>query len=214
MNAGELAHAEAEAGWIAHQFSGAALLGEAATPDAVRAALSGQRVIHFSCHGHFRRREPMASGLALAGGELTAAEVLRSVRLEAEVVTLSACDTGLNRLTPGDELLGLTRAFLGAGARSLLVALWPIHEVPTRLFMERFYEAWLAGAARARAVAEAQRYVRSIDQETLRSRLAEYGLSLSEVNDLLDLFETMLPGRQPFDHPYYWGAVLLIGDPG
>jgi len=214
VNAGELAHAEAEAGWIAHQFSGAALLGEAATPDAVRAALSGQRVIHFSCHGHFRRREPMASGLALAGGELTAAEVLRSVRLEAEVVTLSACDTGLNRLTPGDELLGLTRAFLGAGARSLLVALWPIHEVPTRLFMERFYEAWLAGAARARAVAEAQLYVRSIDQETLRSRLAEYGLSLSEVNDLLDLFETMLPGRQPFDHPYYWGAVLLIGDPG
>ncbi|MFQ5340107.1 MAG: CHAT domain-containing protein [Anaerolineae bacterium] len=230
VNSDGLAHAEAEAGWIARQLSGTALLGEAATPDAVRAALSRHGVIHFSCHGHFRRREPMASGLALApstgrrgepvepsgrrGGELTAAEVLRSVRLEADVVTLSACDTGLNRLTPGDELLGLTRAFLGAGARSLLVALWPVHEVPTRLFMERFYEAWLAGASRARAVAEAQRYVRSIDTETLRSRLAEYGLSLSEANDLLGLFETMLPGRQPFDHPYYWGAFLLIGDPG
>ena len=225
-----LAHAEAEAAWIARQLSGTAtsttlstsLLGEAATPDAVCDALSGHnpstgsghRVIHFSCHGRFRRREPMSSGLALAGGELTAAEVLQSVRLGADIVTLSACDTGLNRLTHGDELLGLTRAFLGAGARSLLVALWPVHEIPTRLFMEHFYATWMGGASRAAALAEAQRYVRSMDAEALHARLADYGLSPSEITDLLDLFETMLPGRRPFDHPYYWGAFLLIGAPG
>ncbi|MFQ5857771.1 MAG: CHAT domain-containing protein [Anaerolineae bacterium] len=159
------------------------------------------------------RRKSLVSGPVLAGGELTAADILQSTRLDADVVTLSACDIGLNRLTHGDELLGLTRAFLGAGARSLLVTLWPVHEIPTRLFMERFYKAWLGGASRATAVSEAQYYVRSIDAETLRIRLADYGLSPSAITDLLDLFGTMLPGRRPFDHPYYWGAFLLIGDP-
>ena len=73
-------------------------------------------------------------------GLLTAGEIL-PLRLRAELVVLSACDTGLNKLTHGDELFGLTRAFLAAGVRSLLVTLWPVPDIAARLFMERFYSA-------------------------------------------------------------------------
>lgn len=207
-----LSNAEAEAKRIAHHLAGDALTGAAATPDAVCHAIANYEVIHFSCHGLFRQRTPMQSALMLAGGELRALDLLAGVRLNAEIVTLSACDTALNQLTPGDELLGFTRAFLGAGARSLLVALWPVHEIPTRLFMEHFYAAWSQGASKAAALGSAQRFVATLEPEQLRVHLESYGFATAEAADLLALFAQMLPGPHPFAHPYYWAAFILTGD--
>jgi CHAT domain-containing protein len=214
-----LANAEAEATWIAHHLNGDTLLGAEATPAAVSRALANYNVIHFSCHGLFRQRTPMESALLLAGGELRAGDLLEKIRrdklrLNAEIVTLSACDTGLNKLTPGDELLGFTRAFLGAGARSLLVALWPVHELPTRLLMEYFYTAWSGGASKAAALAAAQRFVAELDQAAVAAHLVGYGVDAQEIAALLALFEKMLPGPRPFAHPTYWGAFVLVGDGG
>lgn len=213
-----LEHAEAEAAWIASQYGGAALLGSAARPGAVLEALGNFDVIHFSCHGHFRRRSPMHSALALAEGELTAADILHAVeargtRMRADIVTLSACDTGLNHVAPSDELLGLTRAFLGCGTRSLVVTLWPVHEVPTRLFMEHFYQTWRKGASKTEALAAAQQYLTAVDFAALETRLRDYALSAASIAETVRLFRTMLPGEQPFAHPFYWAAFLLIGDP-
>jgi CHAT domain-containing protein len=213
VNLDGLEHAEAEAKWIAVQLSGQALLGEAATLATVRAALGTANIIHFACHGRFRRTTPMNSALVLADGELTAADILQTVRFDADIVTLSACDTGLNYLAYGDELLGMVRACLCVGARALLVTLWQVHDIPTRLFMERFYRVWRTGASRAGALVEAQRYLRTLDIEQLRMHLTDYRLASDQIEVLMTMFTAMLPGSNPFDHPYYWGAFLLIGDP-
>lgn len=211
VDADDLTQAEAEAIWISQQFDGDNLLGNEATLTAVCAALPNYDVIHFSCHGHFRQRAPMESALQLVDGELTAAMLLDSVKLKADLVVLSACDTGLNDLHPGDELMGLTRAFLGCGARSLLATLWPVHEIPTRLFMEHFYETWFNGATKSAAVLAAQQFVRECVIDELGDMLRQYGLDTSATKETISLFRAMLPGDRPFDHPYYWGGFILMG---
>jgi CHAT domain-containing protein/Tfp pilus assembly protein PilF len=213
VDGGGLFHAEAEAQWIARQLQGETLLGAQATCAVVRQALPEYAVIHFSCHGHFRQHDAWASSLALADGELTALDLMHSGRLKADLVTLSACDTGLNELHPGDELMGLTRAFLGSGARSLLVTLWPVYELPTRLFVEHFYQSWRAGVSKAAALASAQRHLMGMNRATLEKALRVYGLDPAAVAETMRQFEMMLPGEYPFAHPYYWGAFLLMGDP-
>ncbi|MEM7134505.1 MAG: CHAT domain-containing tetratricopeptide repeat protein [Chloroflexota bacterium] len=211
VNEDGLTHAEAEAAWIAESFGGDCLIGQDVKARAVCEVMPNYNVLHFSCHGHFQQRVPMDSSLQLADGELTAADLLQSVQLKADLVTLSACDTGLNELHPGDELMGLTRAFLGCGTRSLLATLWPIHEIPTRIFMECFYESWMAGASKAQALLAAQRLVAHMDIDALSEQLREYGICQGSTTDMLDLFQSMAPGQGPFAHPYYWAGFILIG---
>lgn len=207
-----LTHSEAEASRIAEYFSGTTLLGKSATRSAVRQHLGDYRIIHFSCHGHFLGTQPMESGLTLYDDILTASDILRSAPLNADIVTLSACETGLNKLAHGDELMGLTRAFLGAGTRSLLATLWKVAEIPTRIFMEYFYGDWEEGNSCAAAFASAQNHLRTMSIDTLRVQLGQYGLSTEDVDTHLSAFSSRLSGEHPFDHPYYWGAFLLIGN--
>ena len=213
VNGRDLHHAEAEAAWLAARLGGDRLLGAEAQRTRVIQALPHYAVIHFSCHGHFRQRDPLASALALYDHDLTAGELLQMTRLSADLVTLSACDTGLNQLHPGDELMGLTRAFLGNGVHSLLVTLWAIHEIPTRIFVEQFYGVMMEGTPKAAALATAQQHLRQMDMHALQHKLEEYGLSELMIAETTALFRRMLPGQNPFDHPYYWGAFLLLGDP-
>lgn len=217
-----LTHAEAEAAWAADRLgalAGAAgastlLLGTAATPAAVKTHLPVANLVHMACHGHFRQVAPMQSGLQLVGGLLTAADIL-ALRLQADLVVLSACDTGLNRLTHGDELFGLTRAFFAAGARSLLVTLWPVDDAAARLFMEFFYSAWIEqGATLSTALTVAQRELRTVTYATLRRRLSSMGMAEPAIECRLALLQVMWPGDRPFEHPYYWGAFMLTGNPG
>jgi CHAT domain-containing protein len=132
--------------------------GEAATLDAVREHAPAADVLHLACHGYFRPDNPLFSALRLADGWLTVRDAY-DLRLNCTLVTLSACDTGLNAVTPGEELLGLVRGFLAAGAPSLLVSLWPVDDATTAQFMRHFYTAWLAGAGLAEAHRSAQRTV-------------------------------------------------------
>lgn len=213
VNALNLKYCEAEVNHIAEQLSGKVITSENASIENVCAIIGDYNVIHFACHGYFQQRSPLASSLGLFNGELTAASIQQSVRLKADIVTLSACETGINHLAHGDEIIGLTRAFLIAGARSLLVSLWSIVEIPTVLFMERFYQAWKEGASRAEALNEAQRYLRSIDITTLHNVLEEQGFKKEEFINELKFFSEIVPGPYPFNHPYYWAAFILIGDP-
>ncbi len=112
-------------------------------------------VLHLACHGQFRPDNPMFSALHLADGWLTARDAY-DLRLRCSLVTLSACETGINAVTPGDELLGLVRGFLAAGAPALLVSLWPVDDATTVQFMKHFYAAWLGGATLAAAHRAAQ----------------------------------------------------------
>ncbi len=96
-------------------------------------------ILHIACHGEFRQDNPMFSALRLADGWITVRDVC-AMRLTAELVTLSACETGLNLVFVGEELLGLSRGFLSAGASSLLLTLWNVNDEATQNLMKIFYQ--------------------------------------------------------------------------
>ncbi len=114
------------------------LSGETATVDAFRLHAPSARILHLATHGFFRRDNPMYSAIQLFDGKLSLTEILQ-IRIASRLLTLSACNTGSNVAVGADELLGLMRGFLMAGARSLLLALWEIDDSSTSQFMHEFY---------------------------------------------------------------------------
>jgi CHAT domain-containing protein len=112
-------------------------------------------IIHLACHGRFRSDNPMFSSLHLADGWITVRDISRQ-RLKAGLVTLSACETGLSEIRAGDELLGLTRGFLTAGARNMIVSLWTVSDEATSRLMTEFYRLLQRGNAPAASLRAAQ----------------------------------------------------------
>ncbi len=113
-------------------------------------------VIHFACHGEFRPDNPMYSNLRLADGFITVGDISRQ-ELKAQLVTLSACETGLNEVFAGEEILGLSRGFLSAGAQNIVMTLWSVSDDATAELMSLFYEQVTAGATIASALRHSQR---------------------------------------------------------
>lgn len=132
------------------------LLGSEATHAALREGVAGADVVHIACHGHFRADNPMFSALELADGPLSLHEA-QALPLSAALVALSACETGVSRVAPGDELVGLVRAFLTAGARSVLASAWPVADESTASLMRGFYRLLQHGARPAAALRSVQR---------------------------------------------------------
>ena len=180
-------------------------------------ALGGFETIHLATHALVDDDQPGRSALILSQVELpdpleaaiggariydglvTAEEVVREWELDADLVTLSACETGLGKAVGGEGYIGFAHAFLQAGARSLLVSLWKVEDRATALLMRRFYEnhsgayegeraGYAAGPmAKAQALQEAKRWLRTYTDHS---------------------------GHRPYKHPYYWSAFILVGDPG
>jgi CHAT domain-containing protein len=146
-------------------------LGAAAREERAKALGLDADYIHFACHGWVDDLLPYDSGLVLAAphpsghenGILQAWEVMEQVRIQAELVTLSACDSGLGQETRGEGVIGLARAFHYAGARSVVSSLWAVSDDSTRRLMTRFYKSLAAGRSKDEALQIAQR-------EMIRSR--------------------------------------------
>lgn len=96
-------------------------------------------LLHLACHGQFRPENPLFSSLHLADGWVTVRDICAQ-KLTAGLVTLSACETGMNKIFAGDEILGLARGFLSAGASSLVLSLWTVSDEATARLMKSFYE--------------------------------------------------------------------------
>lgn len=143
---------------------------EASREAVVGGGLAGYRVVHFATHGVIDEREPALSGLALsrvdpAGrarhGFLGLREIY-DLRLDAELVVLSACRTGLGSSVRGEGMVGLTRGFLHAGARRVLASLWTIEDGAAAELVTRFYRAlWSDGLDAPAALRRAQRELRA-----------------------------------------------------
>ncbi len=114
------------------------LFGSSATEEALREYGPRSSFIHIASHGKFRQDSPMFSSIKLATSYLTLYD-LYHMNLPVHLLTLSGCVTGLNTVVEGDELLGLTRGLLYAGARSLLLSLWEVDDRSTSEFMKEFY---------------------------------------------------------------------------
>ncbi len=150
---GRLPQAVAEAQTIARLLQTTPLLDAEATLQAVRATAAS--IWHIATHGAFRADNPLFSGLNMADGQLTTLDIF-NLKLNAALVTLSACETGQQEIGGGDELLGLAQAFLSAGAQSLLLTHWPVADAAMPHLMGIFYERFLAGATKAAALRAAQ----------------------------------------------------------
>ena len=136
------------------------LLREEATETAVKRFGDGFSRVHLASHGLFDPENPLQSGLLLAGdgendGKLTVSELYQT-RLNVDLITLSACETGLGKVSSGDDVIGFTRGFLYAGARSIVSSLWKVDDRATGELMQRFYSALERHGDKRRALREAQ----------------------------------------------------------
>jgi CHAT domain-containing protein/Tfp pilus assembly protein PilF len=128
------------------------------------ADLSSYRFLHFATHGLVNEKNPKLSGLILTQENTTSKEdgILRlgeiyNLNLNADLVVLSACETGLGQIAQGEGIIGLTRGFLYAGASNVLVSLWQVSDMTTSDLMVDFYDKMLVGMSKAEALAEAKR---------------------------------------------------------
>jgi CHAT domain-containing protein len=201
------------------------------------------RLLHLATHGTIDPASPMHSFLSLARdrlpgpaeqasgaaagqkvytGRLSVADVAKW-ELDADLVTLSACQTALGpQGDPGEGLLGFSQVLLGRGARSLVLSLWKVDDTATALLMARFYQNLLGQREeldrplpKAEALHEAKRWLRTLPRaeveklvERLAGGVARGGPGVPEGKG------TMLPaGDTPFANPFYWAAFILLGDP-
>jgi tetratricopeptide (TPR) repeat protein len=207
--------------------------------------LKGYRLLHIAAHGEDNDLRPLETALILAqdrlpansddevaavrrrtkalDGRLTVGTVLATWKLDADLVVLSACSSGLGRQTQGEGMLGFAQALLQKGARSVLLSSWKVDDAATALLMARFYENLLGKRAglkaplgRAEALREAGVWLRGLSREEALRRLGV--LSEGVPRGSLKYLPTV-PGRtkekaeRPFAHPYYWAAFVLLGDP-
>ena len=156
----DLQHAQAEALSVSKILPNSkALVRKEASESAFKRYGEGFKYLHIASHGTFNADSPLTSALLLAkdgtnDGTLTVGE-LYSMRLNADLVTLSACETGLGKIANGDDVVGLTRGFLYAGSRSIVASLWKVDDEATAYLMTRFYGA-LKGTSKREALRLAQ----------------------------------------------------------
>jgi CHAT domain-containing protein len=139
-------------------------LGREATEERAKQEAGRAAILHFAVHARLDERMPANSALVMSppesnasgNGLLQAWEITEKLHLDADLVTLSACDTALGPDMGGEGLIGLTRAFQAAGARSVLATLWEISDAPSALLMQRFYTALRAGKSKDEALRQAQ----------------------------------------------------------
>ncbi len=205
--------------------------------------LSKYRYLHFATHGEGNNVKAFESSLILSqdnlpkelmpkagepflNGQLSAREVLDHWKLNAELVTLSACETAIGKSGGGDGLLGFAQAFLTAGARSVCLSLWQVDDIATALLMSRFYENLLGKReglskpmGKAAALDEAKRWLRNLSQEEVDKIYAQYSKDVERRSRGIGIelkkgkIQPMQPKEKPFAHPMFWAAFILIGDP-
>ena len=136
-------------------------VGNAASEYVLKNAGSSARLVHIATHGYFRQDSPMFSSIRMGNSYLSLYD-LYQLRLPVELVTLSGCATGLNVVAAGDELIGLARGLFQAGAQSLLLSLWDVHDQSTADFMAAFYRRYQDGEDKATALRDAMLHVREL----------------------------------------------------
>lgn len=134
-------------------------LGAQATRDVLKKRGSQCALLHIATHGTYRQDNPMFSGIRLGDGYLNLYD-LYQMRFSARHVTLSGCATGMNFVAAGDELLGLQRGLFSAGASSLLLSLWDVHDRSTCGLMQSLYQSYIESGDMAASLQSAMKRLR------------------------------------------------------
>jgi CHAT domain-containing protein len=184
-NQGRLPFVVKEAQSVAQMWGDKPLLERKVTRENLRKKAAHYKALHIAAHGEFRSDNPLFSGLSVEDGWLTTLDVF-DWKLNASLVVLSACETGRSIVGGGDELLGLMRAFLYAGASTLVLSQWAVEDQAASLLMQRFYQGLSQGLTKGEALRRAQLY------------FIEAGTRVNH----------------EYAHPYFWAPFLLIGHSG
>jgi len=197
----DLLHAREEALTVAELFDTTPYLGSQATKSLVKEKLEEERdeldILHFACHGYFDPYQALKSSIMLAieqdddGAEgkderkwnLTVEEIF-GLEMRADLVTLSADASGINERRPGDELIGLTRAFLYAGTPSVVACLWAPDELSTTFLMEAFYRGLKDGLSKAEALQAAQLFVKNLTAQQVVDYCAQRLAAFTDSEDV------------------------------
>ncbi|MFL5802923.1 MAG: CHAT domain-containing protein [Roseiflexaceae bacterium] len=209
-----LRHAESEARAAARMMGGEAWTGSAPKSDSLMAVSMELRGLHVAGHAVYRPHDPLDSYLSLGlDDRLSARVIMHELNLRPGLVSLSACTSGLTQVVPGDEILGLLRAWLYAGATTVVCALWDAADIVARVMMERFYVALSAGASPGVAFRDAVVAVRQMTGRSLAETFARW-----RQEDEASARPGVLPEISPdqYDlHPYadaiLWAPFMLIG---
>jgi CHAT domain-containing protein/Tfp pilus assembly protein PilF len=190
--------------------------------------------LHMATHGVLDPQVAMHSALILAqdnlpdplervlagkkayDGRLTAEQILRTWKLDADLVTLSACQTELGKYQGGEGYLGFAQALFLAGGRGLVLSLWKVDDNATALLMSRFYQNLLGKRpgldqpmGKALALAEAKAWLRGLSSEEVNQHIAQLPRGAE-----VERPSAPVPAAvHPYAHPYYWAAFILVGDP-
>jgi CHAT domain-containing protein len=201
------------------------------------------RFLHLATHGEFNHHLPWQSAVILSGdappdpgkqllegkpifdGRLSAAKVLQHWKLDADLVTLSACQSGLGKYKRGEGFMGFAQCILLSGSRSVVLSLWKVDDAATALLMERFYQNLLGARpglkeplGKAAALAEAKSWLRTLPREEARKAAAALtkGVARGKGRPAQPLLPEVPPAEKdgpPYAHPYYWAAFILVGAP-
>lgn len=203
-DARELKYATVEAEQIAKIMHGQAAVDGSLSKADLGEQAANCRYLHIACHGWFDNQDPMSSYVTIgANTQLTAREILETWSLQAELVTLSACETGVSQILRGDEPMGLVRALLYAGAKAVLVSQWTVDDLATFLLMLRFYQELQDAADFPSALGRAQQWLREATTATLQQFAQQQGLAHLAVDWVED--------ESPFADPIYWAGFVLVG---
>jgi len=162
-----LQFAQQEAETVANLYEAQPLVGDLATESALRSQAGGAGIVHLAAHGQYNPYNPLFSVIYLAedqeeDGRLEVHEIYGLDLTQAtDLVVLSACETQVGAVSAGDEVVGLTRAFLYAGTPTVIASLWNVDDEATTLLMERFYTHLREGMGKAQALQQAQSDVRA-----------------------------------------------------
>ena len=208
-----LEFAEVEAKEVQNAYPQSTLLLKGEATEANGKQLSPrQDIIHFATHGELKESDPLSSALLLAkggrdDGRLEVREIF-GLNLHSSLVVLSGCETALGKLSTGDELVGLTRAFIYAGTPSVIASLWKVDDRATADLMRIFYKH-LKSESKVASLRQAQ-------LELIRAHGQSDFLARRGVGGFGKLGQTPAPKSQASvvstSHPYFWAPFVLQGD--
>jgi len=220
-----LPYARQEAKIVAGILGCEALIGSAATKARVvrelKAGAGAGGVVHLACHGEFNRSEPLRSAVLLAGDDelqapsrLTGEDIF-GLKLEADLVALSGCWTGVSAHRSGEDFWGMTRALMYSGVASVMATLWPVNDLASLFFMKAFYESVCqsedpeeAYGWKAVALQRAGLEVRSLTVSDVLTQFRSWPLDPPAVK------QPPLAVCYPFYSPEFWAPYVLMGDWG
>lgn len=208
---GDLGNAGLEARWAARLFGAKPLVGKEATEAAVRSVVPDCRILWLATHGDLNEENPLASSLTLAHGEELSLFELMGLRLHAELVVLSACESGRGKTTGGDDVVGLARGVLAAGGQAAVVSFWIVDDAATSLLLARFAELLRSGKAAAEALGQAQSWLRRLCPSSQAEAMARLSRGAAHRESLGEIDADNASGNERvYDHPYYWAPFICV----